>query len=922
MHASSHKLFATLFFLGASAVSAQAASISHDSSVLISSNSDFKVSVYDGKAGYAGTGSTFGALSGNFGDCTVEAYAFLHNATTGKNGEIAAYASFGPAITYDCAAVTAFAEFDRGDVWTTNNPGTDFSGGDAANYGVSFETISGGYDVTGTIDISRFTSGTVYVLCGGFEDPFQVDLSMSGSGQSDLDAGSASIDPDPTRNMYVLAFSFDNADGSYETISYAYTGSSSGRARFMGVVVDAERVPGPVLVSPVAEITVPGPSVELTWTNDVANVGTDVWSDVWVGTDPESLTMVQDASDSEANLTRFSHSLAAAGTYYWRVDNYLEGAPSGAPATGGLGTFVVEDSDGDALPDAYEERYSDGPQSMDGSADSDSDGLSNSEEFQAGTDPTDADSDGDGLEDGAERAAGTEPTRADSDGDGLLDGASITIDRSDSRFASWAAEGIVFTEYSGQRSFRGEATIGTDPKNADSDQDGLEDGVETNDGVFVDANATGTDPLDTDSDNDGAWDWYEVAASLTNPNLESEKPNIPYPLPAPDDADDGPVKVYIMAGQSNMVGYGTIAGDGPGTLETMTGTENKFPHLVAEGGGWMSRDDVHYRGVVAATGKGPLAPDVWGGNFGPELGFGQVMGYHHEEPVLLLKSSQGNRAIGFDFLPPGSERYKWTDGNIYAGYGDPWRLHPAGESPEVAVWYAGKQYDDCFLAEEDMGPAEWVNATDYPKPSWATRGGMIYLCTSAHTSSPATEPGVGTSWQKYWKEYSIFNAADVLDNFAAEYPDWASRGFEIAGFVWWQGHRDQYNGPYPPRYEQNLETLIKALRNDFETRYPGSGAANAPFVVSTIAFGGESYDPESAYGQIWAGQMAIDDPSRHPEFEGNVKSFDALPYWRDGKESPKPSGADFHYNLNAETYLLVGDAAGRAMIELLLGNRK
>ena len=75
----------------------------------------------------------------------------------------------------------------------------------------------------------------------------------------------------------------------------------------------------------------------------------------------------------------------------------------------------------------------------------------------------------------------------------------------------------------------------------------------------------GTHPLLADAD--GVGDWYEVAIIDKNPALgdppnspndSSLKPNIPYPLPAPDPADTGvatkPVKVCIMAGQSNMVG--------------------------------------------------------------------------------------------------------------------------------------------------------------------------------------------------------------------------------------------------------------------------------------------------------------------------------------------------------------------------------
>jgi len=43
------------------------------------------------------------------------------------------------------------------------------------------------------------------------------------------------------------------------------------------------------------------------------------------------------------------------------------------------------------------------------------------------------------------------------------------------------------------------------------------------------------------------------------------------------------------------------------------------------------------------------------------------MGQIHDEPVLLIKASQGNRSLGWDFLPPGSEQFE-HQGRTYAGY--------------------------------------------------------------------------------------------------------------------------------------------------------------------------------------------------------------------------------------------------------------
>lgn len=312
-----------------------------------------------------------------------------------------------------------------------------------------------------------------------------------------------------------------------------------------------------------------------------------------------------------------------------------------------------------------------------------------------------------------------------------------------------------------------------------------------------------------------------------------------------------PVQVYVMLGQSNMLGFGRVGPvDTVGSLEHVMQEQGKYAYLKAADGQWAARDDVRYvRVMVGRDGGMGVHADDWlkvNGNFGPELGFGHFVGEATEAPVLLLKSCIGNRSLGWDLLPPGSERFEF-DGKIYAGYGESPLSWDKGTEPVPIAWYAGKQYDD-----------------------------------------------------------DIANAKKVLENLAEYYPGYEGQGYEIAGFVWWQGHKDQ-NPAHASRYEQNLVNLIRTLRRDFD-------APEAKFVLATIAFGGDALSGPGL--TVAEAQLAVDgETGKYPEFRGNVAAIDARPFWREQNVSPSPQG--HHYHHNAETYMEVGEALGRAMVKLL-----
>ena len=165
---------------------------------------------------------------------------------------------------------------------------------------------------------------------------------------------------------------------------------------------------------------------------------------------------------------------------------------------------------------------------------------------------------------------------------------------------------------------------------------------------------------------------------------------LPDPLPQPDgkSADmKRPVQVYILMGQSNMLGFGKVSG-----LATACKDKKLYPYLIDEQGNWTVRKDVRFVRVMC-SGSGPSKThnNEWmtiKGNFGPEMGIGHYVGHVTKAPVLILKSCIGNRSLGYDLLPPSADGYE----------GDP---NPS-KRPKSGPWYAGVQYDGDVAAAKKV----------------------------------------------------------------------------------------------------------------------------------------------------------------------------------------------------------------------------
>jgi len=298
-------------------------------------------------------------------------------------------------------------------------------------------------------------------------------------------------------------------------------------------------------------------------------------------------------------------------------------------------------------------------------------------------------------------------------------------------------------------------------------------------------------------------------------------------------AGKSPVKVFILAGQSNMEGQavadldGKDYNQGKGTLTYVMKDPDKAPlykHLKDAKGQWTVRDDVWvwYKPENGPVRSGALTLGfaVYGGkhHFGAELQFGHVLGDHLPNQVLLIKTAWGGKSLFKDFRPPSS-------------------------GGQVGPYYT-KMIEDVREAMADL-----------PK----------------------------------------------------RFPAYDGGGYELAGLVWWHGWNDFCGGKAAvAEYEQNLVNLIKDVRAELKS-------PNLPVAIGELTGPWGADCTDKAALAIRHAQAAA---AARPEFKGTVRFVETHDFVRPAKESPNP-GHGHHEFGNAETYFLVGNALGKAMVGLL-----
>ena len=433
--------------------------------------------------------------------------------------------------------------------------------------------------------------------------------------------------------------------------------------------------------------------------------------------------------------------------------------------------------------------------------------------------------------------------------------------------------------------------------------------------------------------------------------LPTRAAEVPFPLPDPDgkpgDATK-PVKVYILAGQSNMVGMGNLSGaknvyDGvflssdpgvpDGSLQVYKAGNYKTVPLAIYLPDGTKTDKLIAEGFLEVPQTGYYqfecspAEKMW-------LNAGQVYLQEFSDPPIrhnvMIETGKRHRfkISGFKGVPP---RF-WMQKTDLLGNGDleavakregkfPWLVDAKGEWTVRNDVY----FQEARVAKDGKGSP--LSATSNGKSIGPElgfghvlgtfHGEQVLLIKTAMgnralgfdfrpPSSGRTDPGNKFESAEY--KLMVEGVRKTLDNISKVVPGYKGQGYEIAGFVWFQGHKDSFTEGLIDEYEKHLVNLINDVRKEFKT-------PKLPAVVATIGFGG--HNMQGKFLRILKAQMAVGDPKQHPEFAGNVASVDTRNFWREVDESPM--GQDYHYNRNAETYMLIGDALGRAMVRLLGG---
>ena len=321
------------------------------------------------------------------------------------------------------------------------------------------------------------------------------------------------------------------------------------------------------------------------------------------------------------------------------------------------------------------------------------------------------------------------------------------------------------------------------------------------------------------------------------------------PISKPD-RKKKPVKVFILAGQSNMEGHAAIStfdyiGKDPLTAPLLKEMRNPdgTPRVCDKV--WMSYLTGPYDGSANGEGLGKLTagfgergnqPTKLSGKIGPEFTFGIYMEKELKEPIIIIKTAWGGRSLNTEFRPPSAGQYK-----LPKQIQEVWDKYPQGA-------HGVPKLEDRKKWQADKDAAS----------------GVFYRMMIEHVKKVLADP------KRVCPEYD------------------AKDGYELAGFVWLQGFNDlvdgtTYPGPDQPGkydvYSDLLAKFIRDVRKDLS-------APKMPFVIGILGVDGE--------GKNVNFRKAMAAPANMPEFKGNVVAVETAPFWDHAIAAAQPKQGEFN----------------------------
>jgi len=254
------------------------------------------------------------------------------------------------------------------------------------------------------------------------------------------------------------------------------------------------------------------------------------------------------------------------------------------------------------------------------------------------------------------------------------------------------------------------------------------------------------------------------------------------------------------------------------------------------------------------SGKLSVGYGADGKKIGPEYAFGLSIAEKTEGPILLIKTSWGGKSLNYNFRPPSAGEYELDE----------------------------KQKQSDKVDEIKMN------------------AGLNYrmMNEAVHT---------------------------VLANLKDHHPAYDEKaGYEIAGFVWFQGFNDQFSPTFRDNYKSNMVAFIKDVRKEYES-------PNMPFVIGVLGTGMTA--EKVAENAVSIGQR---EAAKEPEFKGNVASVESYTEyslfshevfkkgWPEHYHEWDTVGSDrpYHYLGSGAFFVRLGDAFAVSMAELISGKKK